>query len=75
MKKFLYRIISIITFILALLCFVGINAVEGRGFLDLSNLARYGFAVMAAIFAIISVMTAVRVKLMNREENKTDNNN
>ncbi|MBE6878993.1 MAG: hypothetical protein E7488_07510 [Ruminococcaceae bacterium] len=72
MKKILYRIISIITFILALACFVGLNSVEGRGFLDLSNLARYGFSAMAAVFAIISVVTAMRVKLMNREQNIND---
>lgn len=74
MKKILYRIISIVTFVLALVCFVGINTVEGGGFFDMSNLARYALSAAAAVFAIISVVTAMQLKLMNRKENNEGNN-
>ena len=75
MKNIAYRIISIVTFILALVCFVAMKTLDGGGFLDLSNLARYGLAVLATVMAIISVMTAMKLKLAKREEgkNKTDN--
>ena len=51
------------------------KTLDGGGFLDLSNLARYGLAVLATVMAIISVMTAMKLKLAKREEekNKTDN--
>ena len=75
MKKFLYKAVSIVTFILAILCFVAINMVKGGGFIDLSNLARYGLASLATVFAIISVVTSMKLKLMkrNEEKNRTDN--
>ncbi len=74
MKKILYKLISIVTFILAILCFVAITMVKGDGFIDLSNLARYGLASLATVFAIISVVTSIKLKLMkrNEEKNKTD---
>ena len=75
MKNILYRITSVVTFILALVCFVAMKTLDGGGFFDLSNLARYGLAVLATVMAIISVMTAMKLKLAKREEekNKTDN--
>ena len=75
MKNIAYRIISIVTFILALVCFVAMKTLDGGGFFDLSNLARYGLAVLATVMAIISVMTAMKLELAKREEekNKTDN--
>ena len=77
MKKILYKLVSIITFVLALACFVAMRTVEGGGFFDLSNLARYGLALLAAVFAVISVMTAMKLKLQKRAEEKaeTENNN
>ncbi|MBR5306028.1 MAG: hypothetical protein IKU47_03810 [Oscillospiraceae bacterium] len=75
MKNIAYRIISIVTFIIALVCFVAMKTLDGGGFFDLSNLARYGLAVLATVMAIISVMTAMKLKLAKRQEenNKTDN--
>ena len=73
MNKFLYRILSIVTFILAIVCFVAMNTVKGGGFIDLSNLARYALASMAAVFAIISVFTAMKLKLMKLNEEKEKN--
>ena len=77
MKKFLYKLTSIITFLLALACFVAMKSVESGGFFDLSNLARYGLASLATVFAIISVMTAMKLKLAKRAEEKAkeENNN
>ena len=77
MKKILYKLVSIITFVLALACFVAMKTVESGGFFDLSNLARYGLALLAAVFAVISVMTAMKLKLQKRAEEKakTENNN
>lgn len=77
MKKFLYKLLSIVTFVLALACFVAMRTVEGGGFFDLSNLARYGLALLAAVFAVISVMTAMKLKLAKRaeEKQKAENNN
>ena len=75
MKKLLYKLISIVTFVLALACFVAMKTVESGGFFDLSNLARYGLASLATVFAIISVVTSIKLKLMkrNEEKNKADN--
>lgn len=75
MNKFLYRLASIITFILAIVCFAAITAVKGGGFIDLSNLARYALASLAAIFAIISVVTSMKLKLIKRKEEKDRQNN
>ena len=73
MKTILYRIISVITFVLALLCFVSISAVEGRGLIDLSNIARYALAILAAIFAITSVVISIKLKLEKRQKEKQQN--
>lgn len=75
MKNIFYRIISLVTFVLALVCFVAMKTLDGGGFIDLSNLVRYGLAVVATIMAIISVVTAMKLKLIkrNEENNKTDN--
>lgn len=77
MKKLIYKLLSIITFVLALVCFVAMKRVESGGFFDLSNLARYGFASLAAVFAVISVMIAMKLKLQKRAEEKAklENNN
>ena len=77
MKKILYKIVSFVTFVLALACFVAMKTVESGGFFDLSNLARYGLASLATVFAIISVMTAMKLKLTKRAEEKakSENNN
>ena len=77
MKKFLYKLTSIVTFVLALACFVAMKFVEEGGFFDLSNLARYGLASLAAVFAVISVMIAMKLKLQKRaeEKDKLENNN
>ena len=75
MKKFLYKLTSIITFLLALACFVAMKSVESGGFFDLSNLARYGLASLATVFAIISVMTAMKLKLAKRAEEKAESEN
>ena len=73
MKTILYRLISVITFVLALLCFVSISAVEGRGLIDLSNIARYALASLAAIFAITSVVISIKLKLEKRQKEKQQN--
>ena len=75
MKKLLYKLISIVTFVLALACFVAMKTVESGGFFDLSNLARYGLASLATVFAIISVMTAMKLKLAKRAEEKAESEN
>ena len=75
MKKFLYKLTSIVTFVLALACFVAMKFVEEGGFFDLSNLARYGLASLATVFAIISVMTAIKLKLAKRAEEKAKEEN
>ena len=70
MKKFLYKVLSFITFILAILCFVAMGMVKGDGFIDVSNLVRYGLALLATVFAIISVVIAIKLKLEKRNEEK-----
>ena len=72
MKKFLYKLLSLVTFVLALACFVAMQFVENKGFFDMSNLARYGLALLAAVFAVISVMTAMKLKLAKRAEEKAE---
>jgi len=75
MNKFLYRLVSIITFILAIACFVVMNTVKGDGFIDMSNLVRYVLASLAAVFAIISVVTSMKLKLIKRKEEKNKSEN
>lgn len=70
MKNFMYRLISVVTFILAIVCFVAITAVKGGGFIDLSNLARYALASLGAVLAIISVVISMKLKLAKRKEEK-----
>ena len=75
MNKFLYRLVSIITFILAIACFIAMNTVKGGGFIDMSNLVRYVLASLAAVFAIISVVTSMKLKLIKRKEEKNKSEN
>lgn len=50
----LYRTISILMMLIALIAFVGVITVTGSGFLDLSNIARIFLSGISIICAIIS---------------------
>ena len=54
-KRTRYRILSIISALLALLMIVCAVTVTGRGFLDLSNIIRSFFIAMAIVCAILAL--------------------
>ena len=55
--QFLYRTISILMMLIALIAFVGIITVTGSGFLDLSNIARIFLSGIAIACVVISTLT------------------
>ncbi len=64
MKKMIYRIISVILFVLAAVAVVEIFTVKGTGFIDFSNLAKMLFGVIAVLCVSLSVV------LWKTEDNK-----
>lgn len=57
MKKAICKITSVIMAVLTVIAIIGAVTVTGRGFLDLSNIARYFLFGFAVVFGIVAVVT------------------
>ena len=64
MKKYVYFLISIIMLILTVVSVLCVITVVGSGFLDLSNIARGVFTVIACICSFIALFTFLKFRKM-----------